>query len=165
MNQSLILLRHGQRQGSDDAITEYGKKQAEERGRFFFQAFGGQIDLMSSPKQRCLQSLEALSSLCKKPPQIVEDFSERFDFEDSRTFEKRVQSALEASLLKSSSAITLICSHSDWLFVGAKYLLDLQLQFLEASWIYLVRDQSKWILKDFVSSDEDFQIMKNQWQP
>lgn len=162
MNQSLILLRHAQRQGLDDALTEHGKRQVEERGHFFFQVFGDQMDLMSSPKQRCLQSLETLGSLCKKPLQINEDLSERLDFEDSKAFEKRVQNALESRLSKSSWATTIICSHSDWLFVGAKYLLDLQIQFLEGSWIHLVRDQSKWILKDFVSTDKDFQIMRSQ---
>lgn len=165
MNQSLILLRHGQRQGFDDALTEHGKRQVEERCHFLFQAFGDQIDFMSSPKQRCLQSLETLSSLCKKPALIVEDLSERFDSEDSKAFEKRVKNSLETRFLNSTSSITLICSHSDWLFVAAKFLLDLQIQFLEGSWAQLQKNQDQWILKDFVSSDEDFQIMKNQWRP
>jgi broad specificity phosphatase PhoE len=160
MNQSLILLRHSQRQGASDQLTQHGLEQSKNRGNFFFQLYGSEVTLLSSPKSRCLQSLERICTLSQKAPRVIEELSERFPVEDAQDFKKRVDQSLYRILSHQSEFPIILCSHSDWLSVAATHLLDLDISFLEGSWVRLSKEAAGWTLKELIFSDVEFELLK-----
>lgn len=112
----LILVRHAHRDTQDgrrldNGLSEKGLAQAEEIAQTLIKKFGNEIkdaSLYSSPKKRCIQTLEPLAKKIKK--EIVSDQ----DLEEGGRLIKKIQSFTE-TFEHGVSNIVIACSHGDWI--------------------------------------------------
>lgn len=143
---TLILVRHAHRDNSkrelDNGLTEKGKKQAQWIRKF---ALGrvkaekwekSQISLISSPKLRCMETLESLGKSLEIKIQSSADLLEMQDKEALEQMDKRIHKFFKEWMAK-GSAVTILCSHGDWLPMAAYHLLGASVDFKKGSWVEL----------------------------
>lgn len=114
MTKTLILLRHAHRDvidpSADNSLSKKGRAQAEAVLRFYKDRFGkdGAL-LLSSPKKRCLQTLDPLAEMLASRVKTDERL-----LEGPWKLEVRVREFL--SWWKASAPPrTVACSHGDWI--------------------------------------------------
>jgi 8-oxo-dGTP diphosphatase len=157
----LILLRHAHRNvedhREDNGLSEKGLRQAlalqsslGER----LQKLGQPIELISSPKKRCVETISALSQLLSVPVKIEEGLIERQKDEDSKAFETRIR--LVGELLAQKENIVVACSHGDILPELIHHFTDLSTDLGKSGWAELQDSKDGWVLESLVRSVEDY---------
>lgn len=159
---TLILVRHAHRDNShrelDNGLTEKGKKQAQWVRKF---ALGrmkeenwdkGKIQLISSPKVRCVETLEPLGKSLELKVQASADLIEMQNRETVEQMDQRIHRFLRDWTSK-SMPITIICSHGDWLPLAAFHLLGVSIDFKKGTWAEIEwhegRAHLQWIVRSF----------------
>lgn len=131
----LVLVRHAHRDTShgrlrDNGLSAKGWKQADKFASWAVSSLPlDRTALASSPKVRCVETLEPLS----RPIRRWESLSEQRARESDTAFRQRVANALQAALRKKSKAVVL-CSHGDWLPVAAEVLTGHPLEWKKGAW-------------------------------
>jgi 8-oxo-dGTP diphosphatase len=116
----LILIRHGHRDKSvgyhkDNGLDEKGKIQADEFLKFYQKNYSKITPkLISSPKLRCVETLEPLAEKFQVKIVIDELLLEQGLHEGPEMFLDRIQKFL-TELKKETSEVVILCSHGDWL--------------------------------------------------
>lgn len=162
MVKTLVLIRHAHRDTSarelDNGLDEKGREQAKCIKRFFADRFQkGEADaglwLVSSPKLRCVETLNPLAKALEREVDVHPGLDEQSFKESSEVFEKRVATFL-AEWAKSPAALTVLCSHGDWLPLATQRLMKgLNFDFRKGAWVELEWDTGvstlKWCIPSF----------------
>ena len=132
---SLILIRHAHRdtnsgRGLDNGLSPKGRKQAKRIGRLFEAEFGknSRPVLLSSPKQRCLETLAAISGVTQTAVAIDPLLDEGGDVT------RHVRSFLTA-WKRSSAHLTVGASHGDWIPEAIRQLWGLGIDIDKGGWL------------------------------
>lgn len=158
MQKTLILIRHGHRDNSrrelDNGLDDKGRDQAKAIKRFFTERFskddlGKGLWLVSSPKARCVETLQPLAKAIDRPVDIHPGLDEQNGREGSKGFEARVQAFLR-EWVDSKMQITVLCSHGDWLPVAAHQLLGISQDFKKGGWLEIDSENGSHVLRWYI---------------
>jgi broad specificity phosphatase PhoE len=140
---TLVLVRHAHRDTShkdlDNGLTSRGKKEAQ----FLAQVLPQQYDLrnslfLSSPKQRCIETILPLAKTAKQEVQIESLLDEQSHHETSGDLHRRIEKFLKQwkkREFKQNPQIIVACSHGDWLPLAVEFLTGAQSDFDKGGWI------------------------------
>lgn len=160
---TLILIRHAHRDYSDrthdNGLSKKGREQAKLLQQFFKkrmqQDFKGiKPVLLSSPKLRCLETLVPIAKSTKIKVEEDARLIEALSHEDSRAFQDRVRIFLD-DWMRSGAALTIACSHGDWIPMAFSVLFEMQVDVRKASWTELTyarhRPELSWLVQSLSS--------------
>ena len=160
MMKTLVLIRHAHRDNSvrsrDNGLSEKGREQARWLKKYFFRRFEGHegVWLASSPKARCIQTLEPISKEGGFEVDLNPDLEEQGASESLTKFEARIHHFLE-EWSHAPQPVTLVSSHGDWLPLAAHHLLGAEFDFKKGAWLELEWD-GKVVLKSFIPTFKPF---------
>lgn len=156
MSKTLVLIRHAHRDTSqrenDNGLDDKGREQAKALRRFFTSRHAVDdkaVWLVSSPKKRCLETLEPISRALDRPVDVHPLLDE------GGPLDGKVRSFLE-EWKKSKVPLTLVCSHGDWLPVAIYQLFGLHLDVKKGCWLEAEIDGGGLSLKWYVPSFKHF---------
>jgi broad specificity phosphatase PhoE len=142
MQKSLILIRHAHRDNSrreiDNGLDEKGREQAKCIRRFFTERFSkedlaGGLWLLSSPKIRCVETLQPLAKILDRSVDIHPELDEQSGKESAKAFSDRVAGFLK-EWKESRIPLTVACSHGDWLPLATQQLMGWPQMFKKGAW-------------------------------
>lgn len=131
----LVLMRHAHRDrwtpDRDNGLSEKGMVQAQERVHDVRRFFERELRLWTSPRLRCIETLQPLASAFDRALMVQPLLNERQLDEDDRTFRARIRQALLVAMddLATSPATLVVCSHGDWLPEAMRVLVGMPLAF------------------------------------
>lgn len=143
MTKTLVLIRHAHRDTSnrelDNGLSDKGKDQAKDLRRFFSDRFDQAelkdgLWLVSSPKKRCLETLNPIAKLLDRTVDIHPGLDEASMRESTASFTSRIEQFLR-EWQQSKAALTLLCSHGDWLPMAVNHLLGIHQEFKKGGWL------------------------------
>jgi broad specificity phosphatase PhoE len=148
---TLILVRHAHRdttdREADNGLSEKGKKQVKTLTKTIENLHSLENAVfLSSPKKRCLETLEPLASLAHTTVQLDKLLDEKHPNEDAKQFAKRIEQWINR-WRKSSSPLTFVCSHGDWLPIAMEMLVAVKTDFKKSGWAELVDSGDKTIIR------------------
>lgn len=164
MAKTLILIRHGHRDTSrrelDNGLTEKGREQARSVRRFFTSRFGPDdfkngLWIVSSPKVRCVETLQPLAKAAERKVDVHPGLDEQGARETRAAFEERVHAFLH-EWSRSPAELTVLSSHGDWLPVALYHLLGIVTEPKKGSWFELESVGERALLKWYVPSFKPF---------
>lgn len=135
----LLIIRHAHRDkpfGSsfDNGLSLKGIKQAEElRDRFEEKLTDRNPDFISSPKKRCIETVQPLCDALGKKLEVSALLDE------GENLEARVRQFCDV-WKKRGPLHTVVCSHGDWIPVCVDFLTGRQLDIEKAGWIEVELD-------------------------
>lgn len=133
---TLYIVRHAHRnkpKGSafDNGLSPKGLKQAQQLTAYFKKNLGtNRVQIISSPKKRCIETVSPFAKLCKKEILVLTALSERrtrSSRETNTAFEKRIKKVMKQIATGSYGRTVILCSHGDWIPVAAKQLFKISL--------------------------------------
>lgn len=137
----LILLRHAEQDRSNPSLhgngslSSRGKTQALTTARELHSKLGKRpLALFSSPKKRCLETIEVFAELSKQVYTVAENLEECRKGESIHHFIGRIRNFIE-DWKKSSNEITIACSHSDWIPEAVRMLVPMDFSVKHAAYI------------------------------
>jgi broad specificity phosphatase PhoE len=140
---TLVLVRHAHRDTMihdlDNGLSERGKKQAKEVLKAFHAHWKQENDLalISSPKRRCIETLDPIAQEVAAKVEISSWLDEQERSESTASFMGRISQFI-AWWKEKAPALTIACSHGDWLPVCTAELIGTQVSFEKGAWIVLV---------------------------
>lgn len=150
-DKSLILIRHAHRDTTkkelDNGISRLGLGQAERLAKKLIKGIEGrQPLLLSSPKKRCIETLQPLARLTQT--KVLTDLSllEKMNEESLSEFSKRIKNFLK-NWLESKENLTLICSHGDWLPLAMDFLIHTRVDFKKGAWAEVMFIKEKPVIR------------------
>ncbi len=153
----LVLVRHAHRDTTlkvlDNGLSEKGHSQARDLLLAFekdFQVFlkthstqslHEQIDLLSSPKKRCTETIEPIASLTQIPLRISPWLDEQGPDEYHGDYLARM-TQFENYWRTQAPRLTIACSHGDWLPAFCEKVVGRSIHFEKGAWrgIFLAED-------------------------
>jgi broad specificity phosphatase PhoE len=145
MQKTLILIRHAHRDNTqrelDNGLSEKGREQAKAIKRFFTERFskdevGKGLWLLSSPKLRCIETLQPIAKVMERQVDIHPNLDEQSSRESIKAFEARIQGFLH-EWAESKMQLTILCSHGDWLPTAMAQLTGNHQDFKKGAWLEL----------------------------
>jgi 8-oxo-dGTP diphosphatase len=138
---TLVLVRHAHRDTSDrekdNGLTEKGRRQAKAVRRFFKERFGKETPLLvSSPKKRCLETLEPLAERRGLRIRVDEHL-----LEGSRLSERTA--AFAAWWRERAPALVVACSHGDWIPAFLARALGAEIELKKGGWAELTWEEGR----------------------
>ncbi len=141
----LILIRHAHRdtkdRSLDNGLSRKGRAQAKALSRHFAKSYSKRASkegllLLSSPKLRCVQTVEGIAILGKT--RVIQSLalSEQGAKESRLAFDKRIQSVLKW-WKNHAPALTLVCSHGDWLPLAIERAAGGRVEMSKGAWAEL----------------------------
>jgi broad specificity phosphatase PhoE len=164
MAKTLILVRHGHRDTArrelDNGLSDKGREQARAIRRFFTDRFKPDdfkrgLWLVSSPKVRCVETLQPLAKEINRPVDIHPALDEQGSKESAKAFLDRVHGFLQ-EWEQSPSELTVLASHGDWLPVAIGHLLGLPQEVKKGSWLELEKVDGGAALRWYIPSFKHF---------
>lgn len=158
MNKTLILIRHAHRETIDreldNGLSGKGRDQAKSLKRFFAGRFSHQemkqgLWLVSSPKRRCLETLDPIARAVERRIDIHPGLDEQRAQESVASLTERVQRFLH-DWSRHQVPLTVVCSHGDWLPHAAHHLLGVFQEVKKGSWLEIGWDSERAFLKWYV---------------
>lgn len=161
MDKTLIIIRHGSRDNTkreiDNGLDDKGKDQAKRIKRFFTSRFSQEdlksgLWLVSSPKIRCVETLQPIAKALDRPVDIHPGLDEQAPREASAAMEARIQGFL-SEWKKSTAGITVLSSHGDWIPMAVSRLLGLSVDPKKGSWLEIAGEAGfnslRWYIPTF----------------
>ena len=165
MNKTIVFIRHAHRDTEqrhiDNGLSEKGLKQAKRIAQFFDVRFDKmsfepkELLLVSSPKLRCLQTLKPIEVIARTQIKVSEDLLEAQQGETFDDLTARVSGFLKWWKAE-GPALTLICSHGDWLPLAVHQLLGSVVYFKKGGWLELDWHEGQAHLRWYVPSFKHF---------
>jgi len=141
---TLLLLRHAHRDKDaghdvDNGLSQKGRRQAKRLTERYLADLGGvfvpgDIKIYSSPKKRCIETVEGISDATGVSIEIQPLLDE------GERLKARARSFVEI-WKRSRKPLTIACSHGDWLPVMLLELTGTEIQLSKAGWAELVTDE------------------------
>lgn len=147
----LILVRHAHRDTThkeeDNGLSEKGIEQSfiltQEIKKQFSKLLSHQTTssdsefiLLSSPKRRCIETLQPLEKYLKTQIRIDPLLGEQLNSENSLQFQKRIQNFLD-QWIENNIPLTIICSHGDWIPLAIKLLVGTEKEINKGEWFQI----------------------------
>lgn len=150
-SKKLIFIRHAHRdvlgRSTDHGLSEKGKRQSELiRDQLMTQYSLKDCVLYSSPKLRCIETLNPLAEALNHRIQILSSLDERHSHESETELKKRIQHFL-SEWKNSEHAITLACSHGDWLPLAVHQLTTTYADFEKGEWAEISLDSNQFFIR------------------
>lgn len=157
MEKCLILIRHAHRdlkdRGLDNGLSSKGAKQAARLQRYASRVFSEsdvrEADIVSSPKRRCLETVEPLAKELGLRVTPDKALLEQEKGESFAAFSERIHVALK-KYLTSSAPLTILCGHGDWLPLATFHLLGLAVEMKKGSWMEVRWDGCQGELRSYI---------------
>lgn len=156
MNKTLVIIRHAHRDTAkgrelNNGLSEKGRRQVRKAFDFFFERFPEMETpvLLSSGKKRCLETLEPLARKLERKLTPHPLLLERTEKETATQFKARIKKFI-AEWEKSSAAVTVICTHGDWIPVFFKTLLGTSIELKKGGWAeveWVDKPQITWLVQ------------------
>jgi len=132
---TLIVVRHAHRDKSqgrarDNGLSKKGWKQAKEFTQYFERWYGGiPAKILSSPKVRCVETVQAAADIQGIKVEIAKLLDEQGARESEKAYKARVKKFFK-QWEKSKDAVLVICSHGDWIptFFDEAFGLEISLK-------------------------------------
>jgi len=144
----IILVRHAHRDLSDpemdNGLSAKGRKQARALSKCLKDRLEKKekVVLFSSPKRRCLETLEPLARYFGRRLQYSDLLLEQQAGETQTAFQARVTRGVrEISTLQKSGAVILVCSHGDWLPIALRRLCGVKVELKKAGFAEIENGQ------------------------
>ena len=154
LNRKIFLIRHAHRDTSggrsiDNGLSSKGKEQSLRLFEFYRSRFGkADCLLMSSPKRRCIETLEPIAHYLKKQIEESDLLLEEAEEKQSKTrFQHRVKQFC-IGWLETGPAMTLVCSHGDWIPAVIKELVGVEIALKKGSWVELEETSEGLVISD-----------------
>ena len=132
----------------DNGLSEKGFEQVEKLKKKYLSGellAGGYF--FSSPKKRCIETLQPLSLLTKKNLEIKGGLNEQGTHEDYALFLKRINSfIIECLTFSGSSSVLYLCSHGDVIPILIEQLTGKQVSVEKGKALTIAFDGKKWAL-------------------
>lgn len=155
---TLVIVRHAHRHktlgsGADNGISEKGQKQARALSKFFGKVFDKKTKpvIYSSPKLRCIQTVEPLARKRGVEIKILESLNES---STTAELQKRI-TAFDALWRQSQDELTVICSHGDWIPAYLKMALGFEIDLEKGAWAQIEMENRQlkleWLAQDLTS--------------
>ena len=151
MKKTLVLIRHAHRKTAggtereqDNGLSEKGHEQAQEVFKKFqkkVEKNRGNVAILSSPKKRCVQTIQEIADISGVNLQISSLLDEERAGEGHAALIGRIGEFI-SWWKKDAPALTLICSHGDWLPLCMDLLVSREKSFEKGGWVQLVQDAS-----------------------
>jgi len=137
----LVLVRHAHRdttsRKADNGLSNKGQKQALEIKKELASKFMNEAPLLvSSPKLRCIETLEPLAEALGKKVKSNDLLDEAAPDESTSELIGRIQEFLDWWKTKAPK-VTVACSHGDWLPEAYGLLTGKQMDLTKGSWALL----------------------------
>lgn len=117
-DRTLFVVRHAHRDTTDrdldNGLSDRGRAQALAISQHLSSVSKTAPKMLSSPKLRCIETLEPLSHKLQTKIEIDHLMDERGPNESLSDFQRRIESWIE-SWRASPSPLTIISSHGDWI--------------------------------------------------
>lgn len=114
----LIILRHAHRNKdlgaeADNGLSAKGRKQSRALARYFKKRFKrARVTLLSSPRNRCQETLEPIAKLSRAKIRLVDCLNQS---DDSEQLRRRVADFEKLVSRDSGQKLIVACSHGDWI--------------------------------------------------
>ena len=151
MKKTLILIRHAHRKTAggterelDNGLSEKGFEQAREVFKRFQKKIGmfeGDVAVFSSPKKRCVQTIQEIADISGVSLQVSPLLDEQQPSEGHAAFVKRIGEFI-SWWKKDAPSLTLLCSHGDWLPLCMDLLVSKESSFEKGGWVQVIQDSS-----------------------
>lgn len=153
----LIIVRHAHRdkpaplgRKADNGISKKGRGQAKKVARLYTKLLGRQqAELISSPKVRCVETLQPLAKNLKTKIATHKALDEQSDEETVEDYRETVAQFIKG-WMKSKSPVTIVCSHGDWIPLALDVLLGAGFELKKGGWAQFEYGQKKFDLKMIV---------------
>lgn len=133
------MVRHAHRdkpfgRAADNGLSPKGKKQARRDAKALLKRLtDNDVELVSSPKLRCLETLEPLAARLEKTidtsPLLLEESEEG----EAPNIEERIAKFIN-DVKRSPASITVACSHGDWIPMALDQLFGIELTLKKGAW-------------------------------
>ena len=157
LNKTLIIIRHAHRDTSkgqevNNGLSDKGRRQVRKLFDFFFERYPDYEKpvLITSPKKRCVETLEPLARKLERKIHLEKDLEERSSEETSAEFKRRVR-RFAKHWLQQKEKLTVISSHGDWIPVFLKELIGVSVHLQKGGWIEIVmneKPQLTWLIQN-----------------
>lgn len=152
-NRLVFLIRHAHRNTQnrrlDNGLSAKGWEQEALIQRQLMEKLKTQdsIHFFTSPKQRCVETLQGLALVSNQNLKIDPQFDEQGPNETDLQFSERVKRATD--FIKSLSPSTvLVCSHGDVIPLLIEFFTGLSCDLTKGGWIELEETADEWTVKD-----------------
>jgi broad specificity phosphatase PhoE len=156
--QKLIVIRHAHRDKAmghdcDNGLSAKGKRQAKLLAKFFSERFAEEledasVELVSSPKKRCIETIEPVGHMLGIP--------ERVDplLDEGEDLNVRVKTFI-GGLGQCQSELLVVCSHGDWIPLFFERFLGLSIDLKKGAWAEVELDGAErrlaWLVQELES--------------
>ena len=154
---TLIVTRHAHRdkaQGRevDNGLSEKGLQQAKRLTQYFEKKYGGKKPhVMSSPKVRCQETVQAIADITKRKLEISDLLDEQHEGESSKAYKKKVEEFLRW-WKEEGPPLLIINSHGDWIPLFFEIAIGTCLDLKKGAWAELELDDNTpkltWLLQE-----------------
>jgi phosphohistidine phosphatase SixA len=160
MTKTLVLCRHAHRDTTqrelDNGLSDKGREQAKSIKRFFSERFSAEdfkrgLWFVSSPKLRCMETLQPTAKEAGRSVDAHPDLDEQSLKEGPQGLENRVNHFLK-EWNSSKVGLTILCSHGDWLPLATFRLLGLSQEYKKGAWLEVESDSGRAYLKWYIPS-------------
>lgn len=153
MNKTVLVVRHAHRNksftSSDNGLSEKGEKQAKRLGKYFENNFKPkEFRFLSSPKKRCLETIEPLAGAGSRDVKVLPLLDE------GGNLENKTQAFLEWCK-KSKRSFLVVCSHGDWIPIFLEKATGIPVELSKGAMAELVIEDEKIQLRQVIQ-DFDF---------
>ena len=146
---TLILIRHAHRNTDEPSrdnglsqkgeeqvkkLIQYAQKRLVSRDLTFDDEAESQALFLCSPKKRCQETLAPLAKAMSSKLIIDERLTEALPFETAKAYDARISDFLRF-WKKEGPAVTLLCSHGDWIPMAVQQLTGAKIGIKKAGWI------------------------------
>lgn len=156
LNKTLVIVRHAHREKptgreADNGLSTKGRKQAKAIAKFYQEIFEKTKPLVySSPKLRCIETIEPLAKKTKAKLEILDSLNEAI----TTTELLRKIEDFNAHLRSLSAPLVVICSHGDWIPAYLKQVFGIDLDLDKGGWIQIDffngKPQLSWVIQKLV---------------
>lgn len=153
MSKTLLVIRHAHRNknltSSDNGLSEKGEKQAKNLSKYFENSFTPKnFRFLSSPKKRCLETIEPLAKTGKREIKIIPMLDE------GGNIEAKTKAFLDW-YRKSKRPFLAICSHGDWIPLFLEKATGIPVALNKGAMAELILEDEKFQLRQVIQ-DFDF---------
>ena len=158
MNKTLVIIRHAHRDTSkgpelNNGLSDKGRKQVRKLFDFYFERFP-EVEkpvLHSSARKRCMETLDPLARKLERRLAVHPLLLEQTEKETSSQFKQRIR-RFKKEWEKSSSELTVICSHDDWIPLFFKEVTGTEVELKKGGWAEIEwtdKPRLTWIIQSF----------------
>lgn len=152
---TLIIIRHAHRdkaagREADNGLSKKGIDQTRALTKFFERRYSGTKPLvLTSPKLRCVETVLPIADICGVKLFAVDWLLEQGEGESRKEMKKRAQQALRF-WKREAPALTILCSHGDWIPEFLDAALGAPLELKKAGWAEFSSSDpyEVWIIQD-----------------